>query len=208
MMPATAQSTTAEEAVPTVEADDEPVLMDHEYDGIQEYDNPLPGWWRAIFYGTIVFAFGYFTYYEVAGLGRNADQAYRAALADYDSKRELRDAAEAANINEAMLATDAFDLKMTDHGKTIFTTRCAPCHTADGHGLIGPNLTDEFQIHGTTRMDIFKTIRGGVPGTAMPAWGEQMTPADVIAVAAFAISLRGKNIPGKAPQGLHVEKFK
>ncbi len=208
MSPATAQSRDAEVTASAGEQELEPHLMDHSYDGIQEYDNPLPGWWRAIFYASIVFAFGYFTYYEIAGLGRNADQAYRAALADYDSKRALRDAADAANVTEAMLATGAANSELTERGRTIFATRCATCHTADGHGLIGPNLTDEFQIHGTTRMDIFKTIRGGVPGTAMPAWGEQMAPTDVVAVATFAISLRGKNIRGKAPQGHRVEKFK
>ncbi|MEO6773664.1 MAG: cbb3-type cytochrome c oxidase N-terminal domain-containing protein [Kofleriaceae bacterium] len=182
--------------------------MDHDYDGIQEYDNPLPGWWRAAFWGAIVFAFGYVAWFHVLGRGTTPAEAYRSDLADYNGKRERRDLAEAANVSEEILARDAHDPKVVDHGAAVFAARCVPCHTADGHGLIGPNLTDLFQIHGDTRMDIFKTIRGGVPGTPMLAWGEQMPPTDIVAVAVFATMLRGKNIPGKAPQGHKVEAFK
>ena len=74
--------------------------------------------------------------------------------------------------------------------------------------MIGPNLTDHFQIHGDSRMDIFKTIRTGVAGTPMLAWGEQLPPTDVVAVTVFATTLRGKDIPGKEPQGHRVEAFK
>jgi cytochrome c oxidase cbb3-type subunit 3 len=81
------------------------------------------------------------------------------------------------------------------------------CHTEDGHGLIGPNLTDHYQLHGESRMDIFKTIRGGVAGTPMLAWGEQLPPTEVVAVAAFVTTLRGKDIPGKPPQGHPVPAF-
>ena len=186
---------------------DEQRLMDHEYDGIQEYDNPLPGWWRAAFWGTIVFAAGYVAWFH-SGHATTPDQSYRADLADYNGKRDRRELAEAANVNEELLARDAQDPKVVEHGKSVFATRCVACHTEDGHGLIGPNLTDLYQIHGDTRMDMFKTIRGGVPGTAMLAWGEQLPPTDVVAVAAFATTLRGRNIPGKEPQGHKVEAFK
>jgi len=204
--------TTATDAT-TVTTTDEPVLdesrlMDHAYDGIREYDNPLPGWWRACFWLTIVFAAGYFVWFHVGHWGSTPDARYREALADYDSKKERREAADAANVSEALLARDAGDPKVVEKGAAIFKTRCVTCHTEDGHGLIGPNLTDEYQIHGSTRMDIYTTVRGGVPGTAMLAWGEQMPPTDVVAVATFAITLRGKNIKGKEPQGHPVEPFK
>ena len=187
---------------------DDDRLMAHEYDGIHEYDNPLPGWWRAAFWGTIVFAFGYVAWFHTTGHGTTPDQAYRADLADYNGKRERRDLAEAANVNEELLARDAHDPKVIEHGAQVFAARCVACHTEDGHGLIGPNLTDHFQIHGDSRMDIFKTIRGGVAGTPMLAWGEQLPPTDVVAVAVFATTLRGKDIPGKEPQGHRVEAFK
>lgn len=190
------------------EAEDEARLMTHSYDGIREYDNPLPGWWRAIFWGSIVFAAGYFIWFHVGHWGSTPDQRYRAALAEYDSKKDRREAAEAANVSEDVLARTAQDPKALTHGAEVFKSRCVSCHTEDGHGLIGPNLTDLYQIHGTTRMDIYTTVRGGVPGTAMPAWGEQMAGTDVMAVAAFVTTLRGKNIAGKEPQGQRVEAFK
>jgi cytochrome c oxidase cbb3-type subunit III len=207
-------ATTDASLITTTEVVDAPVdpdadrLMDHSYDGIQEYDNPLPGWWRAIFWGSIVFAAGYIVWFHVGKWGQTPDAAYRAALADYDGKKTRRDAADAANVSEEMIARGAQDAKVLEHGAAIFATRCVSCHTADGHGLIGPNLTDLYQIHGSTRMDIYTTVRGGVPGTAMLAWGEQMPATDVLAVATFATTLRGKNIPGKEKQGHPVEAFK
>jgi cytochrome c oxidase cbb3-type subunit III len=207
--------TTATDATNVTTADvsadidpDEARLMAHSYDGIREYDNPLPGWWRAIFWGSIVFAAGYFIWFHVGHWGSTPESRYREALAEYDSTKERREAADAANVSEELLARDAQDPKVVAHGAEIFKARCVPCHTEDGHGLIGPNLTDLYQIHGTTRMDIYATVRGGVPGTAMLAWGEQMAATDVVAVAVFATTLRGKNIPGKPPQGHPVEAFK
>jgi cytochrome c oxidase cbb3-type subunit 3 len=194
--------------VPEQAAEDAP-LLEHAYDGIREYDNPLPGWWRAMFWGTIVFAAGYFIWFHVADRGESPDARYREDLAVYESKRAEREAADAANVSEDLLARNAQDTSVVQHGSEIFGSRCASCHSVDGRGLIGPNLTDLYSLHGTTRMDMFTTIKNGVSGTAMPAWGEQMAPADVVAVATFATTLRGKNVPGgKAPQGSPVEAFK
>jgi cytochrome c oxidase cbb3-type subunit 3 len=208
MSPPVAAATADQAAVPEQAAEDAP-LLEHAYDGIREYDNPLPGWWRAMFWGSIVFAAGYFIWFHVADRGESPDARYREELAVYQSKRAEREAADAANVSEDVLARNSHDDKLVAHGAEIFATRCASCHTADGRGLIGPNLTDLFQIHGSTRMDMFTTIKNGVSGTAMPAWGEQMAPADIVAVATFATTLRGKNVAGgKAPQGAAVEAFK
>lgn len=201
-------TTTTAHTTTILEKADEPKLLAHAYDGIREYDNPLPGWWRAIFWGSIVFAAGYWIWFHVAGLGQTPDQKYQAALAEYNDKKEARTAADAANVNEDLIKRDASDGNVTAHGAEIFASKCASCHTADGRGLIGPNLTDMYQLHGTTRMDIFTTVRGGVLGTAMPAWGEQMAASDVVAVASFVVTLRGKNVEGgKAPQGQPVQMF-
>jgi len=185
----------------------EPRILDHEYDGIREYDNPMPGWWSAIFIGTIVFSVCYVFYFHVANWGTSPDAAYRTELAAYDSGKARREAADAANVSEQLLAKAAVDSKVLDHGRQVFATRCASCHTENGRGLIGPNLTDEFQIHGTSRMDIYKTVHDGAPGTPMLAWGEQLPATDVLAAAAFVTTLRGTNVAGKAPQGQKVGKF-
>ncbi|NVB79862.1 MAG: c-type cytochrome [Kofleriaceae bacterium] len=198
---------TAESGVAETTTDDAP-LMDHAYDGIQEYDNPMPGWWLTGFWAAIVFAAGYWVWFHVAPWGSTPDQQYARELAEYNDKKALREAAEAANVDENVLARESKDPKTVEKGKQIFKTRCASCHTEDGHGLIGPNLTDGFQIHGSTRMDIYNTVSNGAPGTAMLAWGEQLPATDVLAAAAFAISLRNTNVPGKEPQGHPVDPFK
>jgi cytochrome c oxidase cbb3-type subunit 3 len=194
------------EAVVEEKSHDAP-LMAHSYDGIEEYDNPLPGWWRATFWASIVFAAGYFIWFHVAPYHSTPEASYKQDLAIYEEGRDLRAAREAANVSEESLAQEVNNPETVARGAKIFAARCASCHTDDGHGLIGPNLTDLYQIHGATRMDVYTTISGGVQGTAMPAWGEQLPATDVVAVAAFVIPMRGKNLPGKAPDGHPVENF-
>ncbi len=182
-------------------------LMDHAYDGIREYDNPLPGWWSSIFIGTIVFAGFYLLYFHVVFGDSTPASDYQNALASYDSKRDVRERAELANISEPYLLQQIADDKVIARGVKVFGERCASCHGAAGNGLIGPNLTDTYQLHGSTRLDIYKTVRGGVPGTAMLAWGEQLPPADIVAAAGFVINLRGTNVRGKPSEGQPVGPF-
>lgn len=189
------------------EAAPEARILDHEYDGIREYDNPLPGWWSSIFIGSIVFAGFYALYFHVVGWGASPQDNYQAALASYDSKRDVRERAELANINEAYLVQQVADYKVLERGNKVFAERCASCHGAAANGLIGPNLTDDYQRNGSTRLDIYRTVRGGVPGTAMLAWGDQMAPADVVAATSFVITLRGTNVRGRPPEGVPVGPF-
>lgn len=182
-------------------------LLTHAYDGIHEYDNPLPSWWRIVFIGTIVFAGFYGLYFHVVGWGRTPDERYRVALAKYDEKHELRERADLANVTEESIELKASDAKVVAQGAQVFATRCASCHGPEGAGLIGPNLTDQRQIHGASRLDLYMTVRRGVPGTAMLPWGDQLPPAEVVAAAAFVITLRGKNLPGKVPEGAPVGMF-
>lgn len=202
-------TTAAPDAVPEeAEPADAPRLLDHAYDGIHEYDNPLPGWWSLIFVVTIVFSVIYGFYFHIASWAETPEDRYASQLGDFNEKKSMRDRAEAAHVNEAALARNALDAKLVEHGAQVFAAKCVSCHTADGRGEIGPNLTDRFQVHGESRLDIYRTIRDGVPGTAMIAWGDQLPAADALDVAAFVATLRGKNIPGKAPQGQPVVDFK
>ena len=167
----------------------------------------MPGWWKSIFLGSVLFAGFYGLYFHLMSWGRTDAESYQAQLAEYESKKDARAHAEARSVSETSLSAASRDPNSVDKGAQVFKTRCVTCHADDGRGLIGPNLTDLRQIHGTTRMELYATITNGVPGTAMLAWGEQLPQADVLAAAAFVISLRGKNIIGKSGEGQPVPRF-
>jgi cytochrome c oxidase cbb3-type subunit 3 len=183
------------------DADDEARLMGHAYDGIREYDNPLPSWWSIVFAASFVFAFLYFAYYSVAGWGKTPAESYRIALAGWQASYKGGPAGGGPSVTEEMFAAGTENPEVVARGAEVFTNRCVGCHAADGRGQIGPNLTDLFQLHGTSRIDLYGTVLGGVPGTAMIAWGEVMKPTEIIAVTTYVSTLRGKNLPGKEPQG-------
>jgi cytochrome c oxidase cbb3-type subunit 3 len=165
----------------------------HEYDGIEEADNQLPRWWLYTFYGAIVFATGYWFYYESFQVGPGSMQAYFAERAAVLEKSGV-------DPTEAELAalTSGPSLEL---GRQIFTNNCVACHEAKGQGKIGPNLTDSAWLHGGSPLAIFKTVRDGVPAKGMPSWGPTLGRAGVTQVAAFVLTLRGTNVPGKAPEG-------
>jgi cytochrome c oxidase cbb3-type subunit III len=188
----------------TAEAErDDAHLLAHDYDGIREYDNPLPSWWSLVFAASIAFAFLYFAYDCIAGWGHSPADSYKIALVGWQSTYKAAPGAGGGGVDvtEEMLASGAESPELVARGADVFAGRCTGCHTADGRGQIGPNLTDLYQLHGTTRMDLYSTISGGAPGTAMIAWSDVMKPAEIIAVATFVSTLRGKNLPGKEPQG-------
>lgn len=180
--------------------EDEPELLDHEYDGIREYDNPMPSWWVAAFWASCVFAAGYAFYYHVAGRGTSvaAEYADDVAVANRaEAKRALGE-----NVSEEGLGKLMLDAALMTETKAAFTQRCAPCHGDKGQGVIGPNLTDDHFIHGGgTLLGIHQTIADGVAAKGMPAWKMQLSPLDVRKLAAFVGTLRGQNLPGKAAEG-------
>src|SRR3954454_24856584 len=112
-------ATTADAAAVPEHTSGEDRLMAHSYDGIQEYDNPLPGWWRAIFWGSIVFAAGYWIWFHVTPWHSTPDASYQQSLASYNENRELRAAREAANVSEDALAQEAKNLETIAHGAKI-----------------------------------------------------------------------------------------
>jgi cytochrome c oxidase cbb3-type subunit 3 len=177
--------------------------LGHAYDGIEEYDNPLPGWWVWIFVATIVFSAGYYAYYQL-GPGPSIVAQYEAesrALAERAAATAPRPA---VATDEAILALRR-DAAAMAKAKETFATRCAPCHGAAGQGIVGPNLTDEFWLHGGRAVEIVKTITDGVPEKGMIPWKDQLSPEEIKALAAWIGTLAGSNpANGKPPEGQKV----
>ncbi len=176
-------------------------LLDHEYDGIREQDNPLPRWWLATFYITIVFGAFYYAYYEI-GTGPTVAQELQREQALEEIARLSTPRSALPSDEDVMSATR--DGALMASGKTVFAGRCASCHGLEGGGGIGPNLTDHFWIHGGKPGQIAVTVARGVLDKGMPAWEALLKPEETLAVTAFVVSLKGKNVAGanKGPQGV------
>ncbi|MEP6619578.1 MAG: cbb3-type cytochrome c oxidase N-terminal domain-containing protein [bacterium] len=175
-------------------------LMDHQYDGIQEYDNPMPRWWLLSFAGTVIFSVIYL--FNVGPVGNG-----KGRIADYENDMKAFALAHPAptggDVTGAQLLALSHNHEALEDGKKVFQANCSPCHRPDGGGLIGPNLTDTYWIHGGTLPDIYKTVTNGVLEKGMPPWGKMLKPAQVQAVVAYVASLQGSNpVNPKAPQGV------
>lgn len=176
------------------------ILLDHDYDGIRELDNALPPWWKYGFYITIVIAVIYIFYFHVMEVGLNPTQEYAAEMEEGKRQEELYKAKTKDLIDENNIAMA--DASGIDAGKSMYITTCVPCHGAKGEGGIGPNLTDEYWIHGGSMNNIYKTIKLGYPEKGMQSWQAMFSPIQMQNLASFVKSLKGTNPPnGKAPQG-------
>lgn len=171
----------------------------HEYDGIEEADNQLPRWWVAVFLGTIAFGIAYWFGYEVYGAGKAPAERYAIRMAEIEALRA--EAAAKAVVSEALLLSLSQNDKAVSAGKAIFDQNCVPCHEKQGQGKIGPNLTDNFWIHGGDPMTIYQTVQHGVPEKGMPPWEPVLGPDGTRQAVAYVLTLRGTNVPGKAPEG-------
>ena len=181
------------------------VATDHNYDGIIELDNSLPPWWVYMFYGTIIFAITYmiyFTYFD----GPTQQMEYDTEVAQAIQKKNefLKKTAALVDETSVLILTDATALAK---GKSGYITKCAACHGMNGEGLVGPNLTDDYWIHGGSIKDIFKTIKYGWPEKGMISWESQITPMEIQQISSFIITIKGTNPANpKAPQGtIYVE---
>ncbi|NUO19778.1 c-type cytochrome [bacterium] len=168
-------------------------LLDHEYDGIQEADNPLPKWWVQLFLICVVFAVVYTPLVHMFNL----------LPRDY-LKRDMAKAALLAEQREAELVASGFyDKDPVAAGKKYFGTFCVSCHGAYGEGGIGPNLTDNFWIHGPDEVNIMNTIVNGVAAKGMPTWGPILGERKIKMITAYVMTLWNSPPPaaGKKAEG-------
>lgn len=193
------------------------IMTDHSYDGIRELDNRLPPWWVYMFYATIFFAVVYLYHFQISPIpgldklillgpvekGTQIDQ-YNLAMAEADSAKAqfLATSATAVDENSVTLLTDAASLAK---GAETFKSLCIACHSANAAGApnsVGPNLIDQFWIHGGGIQNIFKTIKYGVAEKGMISWEAQLSPLQMQEVSSWIWSLQGTTAAGgKDPQG-------
>ena len=177
------------------------LLIEHEFDGIKELDNPVPGWFNFLFYGSIAFGIMYFVTYHVAGWGQLQDQEYVTEMKQAEVDKAAYLAKSANKIDENSVKEDKAAATITS-GKAIFTANCVACHGDKAQGVVGPNLTDEFWLHGGKINNVFKTIKYGVPDKGMISWEKTLSPKQIAEVANYIFSLKGSNPANpKAPQG-------
>lgn len=173
------------------------ILKEKPYDGIVEHDHPLPNWWVAIFILSIIFSVFYYGYYEIFD-GPSTDQELAAKMEVIQSSvAETSTGDDFANLDERVK-----DAALIPIGQQVYSTKCFMCHGDKGQGLIGPNMADNFWIHGNTPADILKVIQKGVPEKGMVPWESVLSAEEQIATVAFLLSLKGTNPPGgKPPEG-------
>ncbi len=173
------------------------LLSGHEYDNIRELDNNLPKWWVGLFLITIVFSVVYVLLYDVFRIAPSQQEEWRKEIS---AAGTLAPGSSSPESSAALVAlTDQASL---DAGKDIWLKQCKVCHLEGGQGIVGPNLTDDFSIHGCSYGDVVKIITAGAPEKGMISWKAQLTEAQIHQVSSYVMTLRGTQPPNpKAPQG-------
>lgn len=166
------------------------IVLDHNYDGIQELDNVLPPWWVYLFYATILFAGVYLVRFHIVKDYTQTEEFERdVAAANLAIEAYKKTAKDLIDINTVVVLTEASDLSA---GKKIFESNCVACHMADGGGGIGPNLTDAYWILGGGIKNVFRTVsEGGRDGKGMVAWKTILKPAEIAQVSSYVLQFQG-----------------
>jgi cytochrome c oxidase cbb3-type subunit 3 len=177
------------------------MVMEHTYDGIAELDNPTPPWFMYLFYSSIVIAVVYFFTFHVVGDGKimTTEYAEEIAVAEKANELYMKKFANSINENNVVVLTDA---KSIEDGEKIYAKNCVACHGDKGQGGVGPNLTDEFWLHGGSTKNVFHTLMEGVPEKGMISWKKTLNPIQIQHLVSFLSRFQGTNPENaKAPQG-------
>lgn len=183
-------------------------LLDHNFDGIQEFDNPLPPWWVGLFFLTIVYSVIYVIYFHVSGFGPSQRDEYLSEINTFKAQKLASSSAESPEetFKEGETFVAMADETALAAGGQIYKTNCSSCHGAAGEGGIGPNLTDNYWLHGGTHNEIVNTIVKGVPEKGMISWKPILSKKEILQVASYLETLKGTTPPNpKAPQGVEVQ---
>jgi len=177
------------------------IIPGYEFDGITEYDNPCPKWLMYIFYLTMFFAVYYFGY--AVGKSKGPSNSQKTITEELQKTQTMQ-----PSISESEITALLQDPAALAKGEELFAAKCASCHGAHGEGLIGPNLVDNYWLHGTGGIrDIAKVIRVGVPDTGMAAWKNRISEENIRKIAAYIKSLKGTQPENaKEPEGKLIEE--
>ena len=166
----------------------------HELDGIKEYDNAMPGWLMAIWWGSLVFSAAYLVFFALSFGEGTMEAEYRG-----DTQRSLTEVQAYFDAHPLVPPSPADLLKGAKYpavlavGEARFAKTCAACHGQNAQGLIGPNLTDDRWIHGGSVEQIFQTVVKGWPAKGMPPWGRALKPEEISALVSYIRSLQGSH---------------
>ncbi|WP_339903687.1 cbb3-type cytochrome c oxidase N-terminal domain-containing protein [uncultured Cyclobacterium sp.] len=182
-------------------AEEKDIQLDHNYDGIVELDNFMPPWLKYVFYLTIFSAVVYFLNYTVLGIGKTQIEEYEASLEEAALEAEARGAMMLTSIDETNVELDTSTPALAA-GEELFAGNCAACHAMDGGGGVGPNLTDEYWLHGGDIKSVFTVVKYGVVEKGMIPWQDQLSPEQMQQVSSYILSLQGTSPANpKEPQG-------
>lgn len=178
-------------------------LMDHEYDGIREYDNPTPGWWHVIFISSVIFAIFYAAFWHASPMAWTVQEAWQSdQVAEY---KRIFGKIGTLNPDMDTIQRMRSDSKMLAIARGMFEGNCAACHAKDGGGINGVNLTDNFYKNIKVLPDLFQTITNGANAGAMPPWGNRLGQNERVILAAYVANLRGTSPASpKAPEGVEI----
>lgn len=174
------------------------LLLDHDFDGIQELDNHLPPWWTGLFYLCIVYAVVYMFVFHVFKTSPLQEEEYAIEMAEAAAARQENQVDEVFDFDENTVTVAELPEELAE-GLKFFDQNCAVCHKSDGGGLAGPNLTDEYWRNGGSITDVYKVIKNGVPNTAMIAWESRFNPSQLRNLSSYVLTLQGTNPPGALP---------
>jgi len=174
------------------------LIKDHDYDGIRELDNDLPPWWKWLFYITIAFSIVYMVRLFVFNADDLVqDREYAIEMEGFE-KSQPNKVADASF--EVVLLTDDASLA---NGQATWAKICVACHLMDGGGLVGPNMTDNFWIHGNKVEDLYRISTEGVIAKGMLPYKDQLSNQERLEVVSYILVKLQGTTPAtpKAPEG-------
>lgn len=174
----------------------------HEYDGIQEFDNPTPPWWTYIFIASCIYAVCYLAYYHMGDMSLSVAEDYQVNY-NQNIRTQYEAVGELTADRETMLKLMA-EPGFLEMGQAVYAGNCVSCHGPDGGGVkgIGPNMHDDHYKNVRVLTDVIHVVQAGAADGMMPAWENRLNSNDIILVSAYVASLRGSAVAnGKEPEG-------